>query len=242
MGKSVLKNYILITYKSNNITYESKYILGGNFLFGKKIIKVLSLVAVMSLSVALPVLASDSEITVNNRPPVEEFKGGKQFIDGVQLLTEKDLKDNIRKNLKPVTVPSSGDVGTMGINSWTKVAEANYYTSYDWDRYSNIAASSVERTLSTKSEFTITVSGETNFGFKDVVGFKLSGTIGQKFEKSLTEKYKIPAGWVYEQKSAIRVLQEDYRYTNKGLLWDTQYNASSFDYRGFETWLWSNPI
>ncbi|PYE49666.1 hypothetical protein HUB98_09945 [Paenibacillus barcinonensis] len=208
----------------------------------KKSLKVLSLVTVLSLSLAIPVLASDSETTVNNRAPIEEYKDGKLFIDGVQLLTEKDLKDNFRKNLKPVTIPNSGGIGTMGRNSWTKVAEANFYTSYDRDRYNNVAAGAVKRTLSTKSEFTISVSGETSFGFKDVVGFKLAGAIGQKFEKSLVETYTIPAGWVYEQKSAIKVTQEDYRYTDVGIIWDTQYNASTFDYRGFETWLWSNPI
>lgn len=210
-----------------------------------KSLKVLSLVTVMSLSLAIPVFASDSELydRVNNRPPVEEFKDGKKYIDGIQLLTEKDMEDIKEKNTEPKTVPNPGDIGVMGIFSWTKVAEANYYTSANSDRYNNTAASAVKRTLSTTSEFTISTSGDTSFNFfNSLVQAKLSNTIGYKYSKTLTEEYTIPAGWVYEQKTAIKVLQEDYRYTVPGVIWDDQYAASSFDYKGLETWLWSNPI
>ena len=211
-----------------------------------KYLKVTALSAVMSVLFSIPAFASSAQPqdTVNDRPPVESYKDGRLYLDGVPVITEEYLQEVNAKNALPTNVPKANPSGisTFGINSWTKVAEANQYSSHDWDRYTNSGASSVERPLSTTSKFTITISGETKFGFKDFVEVKLAGSVGQEYSKSKTEKYTIPAGWIYEQKSAIKVLQEDWRYTDTGFFWDTQYSASSFDYRGLETWLWSNPI
>jgi len=202
-----------------------------------------SMIAVLAVSFVLPAHAESDDVLFNSSKPEEQVIDNITYINGIEVIPNDYAEKRDAELKEPVQVPKSTDqISIMGINEWTKISESNFYTGHDWDRYNNNTGKAVPVTLKTTSSMTASISGSTKFGFKSVAEASMTATIGQTYTKEFTQSVTVPAYYVTELKSAKKALEQNYKYTDKGVLWDTDYYASSLDHRGNEYWVYSNPL
>lgn len=208
-----------------------------------KLVSSLSMVAVLAFSFVFPVYAESESVSTNFNEPDEQIINNITYINGIEVIPNNYAEKRDAELKEVVIIPKSPNgISLMGVNQWTKVSEANFYTGHDYDRHNNHTAKEVPVTLKTTSSMTASISGSTKFGFKAVAEASMTATIGQTYTKEFTQQVDVPAYWVTELKSAKKALEQNYRYTDKGIFWDSVYEASSLDHRGNEYWVFSKPL
>lgn len=180
-----------------------------------------------------------------NYQPNEKVIDGILYLDNVPLYTYEDVKsgkvsEDLHSGKLNVIREKSAD--SKAKNEWVLIGTTSIYQGHDTDRFNNEGATAVERTLTTTSETYYEVSGETGLGFIELAEAKIGGKVGEKWGKTISDKYKIPVGWVTEQKTACRVPVYSYKYVKEGIFGDTKYYAEAYGKDGTETWVYSNPI
>ncbi|MFC3747298.1 hypothetical protein [Paenibacillus sp. GCM10012306] len=202
-----------------------------------------SLVTVLAVSFALPAYAETDGDLINSSKPDQQVINNITYLNGIEVIPDDYAGKRDAELKEIVQVPKSKDqISTRGINKWTKISESNFYTGHDWDRYNNNTSKAVSVTLKTTSSMTASISGSTKFGFKDVAEASMTATIGETYSKEFTQSVSVPGYYVTELKSAKKALEQNYKYTDTGIIWDTDYYASSLDHRGNEYWVFSNPL
>ncbi|MBD8498159.1 hypothetical protein [Paenibacillus arenosi] len=215
----------------------------------KKSLKKITVLSTLAISLSISSLGSVAHANdeANFRAPVEKTIDGVKYLDGIPVIPDnyKELKD-AELGTTPEFVPRKE--GTLppnvlrGINTWSKVSEANKYSGHDYDRYNNNTKGSVKITLKTTSSMTASISGQIEYGFSTFAQAQMQGTIGQTYSKEFIQEVTVKPYYVTELKSAKKTVEQNYRYTHTGWFGDTRYSASSLDHRGNEYWIYSNPI
>ena len=160
--------------------------------------------------------ASDAK----NYQPIEKVIDGITYLDNILLYTHEDVKSGkVSEDLHAGKIKVNRPISLMSTrsntkNEWVLTGTSNIYQGHDYDHFNN--------------------SGSTEA--------KIGGRVGSKWGKTISDVYRILAGWVTEQKTACRVPVYSYKYVKDGIFGESTYYAEAYGKNGTETWIYSNPI
>lgn len=194
----------------------------------------------MALSMSTAVFAED---ITHNYKPTEEVINDVQYLDGLPLLNDKEIKklDKEQKDKSGNAKNNKDDISIAGWEEWTQTGTSYYYTSYDYDHWNNLSSSAPKWKLSTTSTTTVQLTGSTEYNFAEIAKASLSLAVGTSWGRTYEVEFTAQPWYEYELKSACKVLQRDYEYTHDGWFSNPTYYASSHDKYGTEQWFFSHP-
>ncbi|MFF3023465.1 hypothetical protein ACFVRR_12560 [Gottfriedia sp. NPDC057948] len=127
-------------------------------------------------------------------------------------------------------------MGPWKDNKWNYYCYNYQYKSWD-DTELKSYVSKANTTMRATTSTTYSITGSTEFGFKDVAKVNLSGTIGKTWGKEVVINFNSEKGWTYHLWAANKVQVKNFKYVHNPLIGSTKtYKASAIDKVGTTYW------